>query len=76
MEVAFAELQVPGVEVRRVLRVHGREAISTLFQYELDVELELPLPDADAMIGAESTLILRDQARRRRAATSPATTCS
>ncbi len=66
MEVAFAELQVPGVQVRRVLRVHGREAISTLFQYELDVELELPLPDADVMIGAESTLVIRDQAHRER----------
>ncbi len=66
MEVAFAELQVPGVEVRRVLRVHGREAISKLFQYELEVELVLPLPDADAMIGAESTLTIRDQARRER----------
>ena len=76
MEVAFAELQVPGVEVRRVLRVHGREAISTLFQYELDVELELPLPDADAMIGAESTLILRDQARRERTVVAVVACCT
>ncbi len=76
MEVAFAELQVPGVEVRRVLRVHGREAISTLFQYELDVELELPLPDADAMIGAESTLILRDQARRDRTIVAVVAACT
>lgn len=76
MELAFAELQVPGVEVRRVLRVHGREGISTLFQYELDVELSLPLPDADAMIGAESTLLLRDQARRERTITAVVAACT
>lgn len=76
MELAFAELQVPGVEVRRVLRVHGREAISTLFQYELEVELSLPLPDADAMIGAESTLLLRDQARRDRTITAVVAACT
>lgn len=76
MEVPFAELQIPGVEVRRVLRVHGREAISTLFQYELDVELELPLPDADAMIGAESTLIIRDQAHRERSVFAVVAACT
>jgi len=76
MELAFAELQVPGVEVRRVLRVHGREGISTLFQYELDVELSLPLPDADAMIGAESTLLIRDQARRERTITAVVAACT
>ena len=60
MERAFAELAIQGIEVRRVLSARGVEELSTLFRYEVDVEIELPLPDADALIGAEASLLLRD----------------
>ncbi|UQA63168.1 type VI secretion system Vgr family protein [Polyangium aurulentum] len=69
MERAFAELTVQGIEVRRVLAARGVEAISTLFRYDVDAEIELPLPDADTLIGAEASLTLRDAAGRERTVT-------
>jgi type VI secretion system secreted protein VgrG len=69
MERAFAELLVTGIEVRRVLHARGEEALSTLFRYEVEAEIELPLPSADAMIGAAASLCLRDQAGRERTVT-------
>ncbi len=69
MELSFAELTVQGIEVRRVLSMRGEEALSTLFRYDVEAEIELPLPDVDAVIGAEATLTLRDQAYRERVVT-------
>ncbi|MDC3953971.1 type VI secretion system Vgr family protein [Polyangium jinanense] len=69
MELAFAEVVVTGIEVRRVLSLRGEEALSTLFRYEVEVEVELPLPDVDVVIGAEATLTLRDQAHKERVVT-------
>jgi type VI secretion system secreted protein VgrG len=69
MERSFAELTLEGIEVRRVLSARGVEALSTLFRYDVDVEIELPLPDVDAIIGAEASLLLRDQAGRERTVT-------
>ena len=60
MERSFAELALEGLGVRRVLSARGVEALSTLFRYEVNVEIELPLPDPDALIGAEASLLLRD----------------
>jgi len=69
MEKPFSELTIEGVDVRRVLKMRGNEALSTLFRYEVEVEVSLPLPDADTLIGAEASLLLRDQAHRERTVT-------
>jgi type VI secretion system secreted protein VgrG len=69
MERAYVELAVQGIEVRRVLSMRGTEAVSTLFRYDVEVEIALPLPDADAVIGAEVTLRLRDGAHHERVVT-------
>ena len=69
MERAYVELAVQGIEVRRVLSMRGTEAVSTLFRYDVEVEIALPLPDADAIIGAEVTLRLRDGAHHERIVT-------
>ncbi|MDI1446889.1 type VI secretion system tip protein TssI/VgrG [Polyangium sp. 6x1] len=69
MELAFAELVVPGIEVRRVLTMRGEEALSTLFRYDVEAEIELPLPDVDVVIGAEAVLTMRDQAHKERVVT-------
>lgn len=69
MELAFAELSVQGIEVRRVLSMRGEEALSTLFRYDVEAEIELPLPDVDVVIGAEAVLTMRDQAYKERVVT-------
>ena len=69
MKLAFAELVVSGIEVRRVLSMRGEEALSTLFRYDVVVEIDLPLPDMDVVIGAEATLTIRDQAYKERVVT-------
>lgn len=69
MERDFCELAVQGIEVRRVLSMRGEEALSTLFRYDVEIEVELPLPDVDAVIGAEGRLTLLDKAYRERTVT-------
>ncbi len=69
MERDFTELAVEGIEVRRVLSMRGTEALSTLFRYDVEVEVELPLPDLDTVIGAEARLTLVDKAYRERIVT-------
>ncbi len=69
MERDFTELMVQGVQVRRVLSMRGAEALSTLFRYDVEVEVELPLPDLDAVIGAEARLTLVDKGYRERVVT-------
>ncbi|AKT40610.1 type VI secretion system Vgr family protein [Chondromyces crocatus] len=66
MKLDFAVLEVQGMSVRRVLSAHGEEALSTLFRYAVEAEIDLPLPDADTLIGAEASLVLRDRAGRER----------
>jgi type VI secretion system secreted protein VgrG len=69
METDFCQLQAEGIDVRRVLAMRGREALSTLFRYDLEIEVELPLPDVDAVIGGEARLTLLDKAYRERVVT-------
>jgi type VI secretion system secreted protein VgrG len=69
MELSFAELVVEGIEVRRVLSMRGEEALSTLFRYDVEVEIDLPLPDVDEVIGAEAILTMRDQSYKERVVT-------
>lgn len=69
MERDFTELAVQGIEVRRVLAMRGTEALSTLFRYDVEVEVDLPLPDLDTVIGAEARLTLVDKAYRERIVT-------
>jgi type VI secretion system secreted protein VgrG len=69
MERDFTELAVKGIEVRRVLSMRGTEALSTLFRYDVEVEVDLPLPDLDTVIGAEAKLTLVDKGYRERVVT-------
>jgi len=69
MQQAYVELEVPGMEIRRVLSTRGEEALSTLFRYEVQAEIGLPIPDADTIIGTAATLTLCDRAKVTRTVT-------
>ncbi len=56
----YCELSIEGVSVGLVRSMRGQEAVSTLFRYEVDVELGLPLPDLATVMGAEATLTMKD----------------
>ena len=55
-----AELSVEGLDTGYVLHVKGSERISTLFEYEVEVELDGPPPDLTFVIGGRAALTIRD----------------
>lgn len=61
-----AELTVDGLDTGYVLHVKGTEKLSTLFEYEIEVELEGPPPDLTFVIGGRAALTLRDVAGQAR----------
>ena len=61
-----AELAVDGLDTGYVLHVNGSEKLSTLFEYEVEVELEGPPPDLTFVIGGRAALTLRDVAGQAR----------
>ncbi len=54
------EISVEGLDTGYVLHVKGKEQISTLFSYEVEVELDGPPPDLTFVIGGRAALTVRD----------------
>lgn len=56
----YNELTIEGVSTGRVMRLHGVEGVSTLFRYEIEVDLPTPLPDLANVMGATAHITMRD----------------
>ena len=54
------ELKVEGLSVQIVRSMRGSEAISSLFRYEVEVDIDAPIPDAAAVVGKLAEITLRD----------------
>jgi len=56
----YVELKVEGLSVQIVRSMRGSEAISSLFRYEVEVDIDAPIPDAAAVVGKLAEITLRD----------------
>lgn len=56
----YNELRIEGATIGIVRKLRGEEALGTLFRYEIDVDLPLPLPDLATLMGAKATITMKD----------------
>lgn len=56
----YVELRVGGLSVQTVRKMRGHEHISQLFRYEIEVDIDAPIPDAAALTGTPAEIVLRD----------------
>ncbi len=62
MSKDFVELEVEGLSVQTVRSMRGSEHISRLFHYELELDIDAPIPDPAAVVGKLAAVTMRDVA--------------
>lgn len=62
----YVELSIEGIEARDVLSLRGKEKISELFEYEIEVEVLPPLPDLASLMGKRAEIRLRSMGGQER----------
>lgn len=61
MTLPYVEIEVAGVEVRKVLAMKGAERLGELFRYDVHAELVPPIPAEGAVIGAAIAITMRSR---------------
>ncbi len=62
----YVELSIEGIRARDVLSLRGKEKISELFEYEIEVEVLPPLPDLATLMGKRAEIRLRSMGGQER----------
>ncbi len=62
----YVELSVEGIRCNEVTRLRAVEHVSRLFEYEIEVIVDAPVPDLATLMGSRAEIIVRDVAHQER----------
>jgi len=65
-DTRYVEITIEGISCQDVLAIKGHEEVSRLFEFEIEVIVDAPVPDLAVLMGVRAELTIRDVAGNQR----------